>query len=528
MGKYIIAIGGTGIKCLESFLHVSAIGGFGDSNETYYALIVEGDRANGNKNRLQSQIANYTVCQKVFYPYGVDKQETFSRQEQRRLKEQNERGLFKDTFVVNKKDGKDAFFVWEPDHNKGSLNKMAEDMNADTRGLLEVLFTKEELKTDLEVGFKGHPNIGSLTIDHLMDLTDDESVWYDFLGLGNSELREGNTNMDIMIVGSVFGGTGAAGLYAIANKIRNFKYEDRNTNIDCQKLIKDKIMNIGICMMLPYYILPSPDKDEALAATNIMENTVHALDYYAKQDNFLKDISVMMIGKSNQEVLIEDEERHINQYATGDAEQENKSMTPELIAAYAFDNFFKKPQRKGSLTYTLRQREIKDPDDESEYAVNWESMPVSDKFQQRLRNMMVFALAYTAKLYPVIEKHNSDTASYHWLGKCINDMDAVRREQAASIDAYCRAFIYWAMDVCAAGERSKDTYRLIDHKKVDMLRQVDHDDDVDYGNIVFGIKREKNWNRIWEGINGSGKVFEQDKRRIGLHRLVTDVYDNIK
>lgn len=286
MGKYIIAIGGTGEKCLESFLHVSAIGGFGDTNETFHALIVEGDRANGNKNRLQAQIANYTVCQKVFYPHGTDKQESINKKEERELNRQNERGLFKDTFVVNREGGKDAFYVWEPDHNKGSLHKMAENCSAETRGLMDVLFSPEEAETNLAVGFKGHPNIGSLAMDYLMDMADEKSVWYNFLGRGNQEMVSGAERMDIIIVGSVFGGTGAAGLYAIANKIRNFKYVDNNINIDCQKRIDDHKLNIGICMMLPYYTLPQPGKDEPLAATNIMENTAHALDYYAKQDDF--------------------------------------------------------------------------------------------------------------------------------------------------------------------------------------------------------------------------------------------------
>lgn len=240
-----------------------------------------------------------------------------------------------------------------------------------------------------------------------------------------------------------------------------------------------------------------------------------------------------MIGKSNQEVLVEDENRKINQYAVGDQKQENKSMTPELIAAYAFDKFFKNPATKGTLTYAWRQRDVKDPDDEGSYVVNWESLPVSDRFQQRLRNMLVFSLCYSARIYPVIQNNETDTTRYHWLGKCVNDLNPPLCTQAAAINDYCKAFIYWALDICSAGPRSKDKYELINYAKVMRLKDVAHDTEADYGDIVVGAKKEKSWNRIWEGINGNAKVYETDRKasddkRIGLNRLVTDIYDEIQ
>ena len=536
MGKYIIAVGGTGVRCLESFLHVSAIGGFGDVKETYHALIIEGDKANGNKNRLQSQIANYITCQKVFYPYGVDKKDNEKKKEAKQRKKQNDRGLFKDVFSVDTSDGKNAFKVWEPDFEKGSLEKMSEELDDGMRGVMNVLYSPEEMQTDLSVGFRGHPNIGSLTIDYLMDLEDSDSVWYRFLGLGNSELREGNKTIDVMIVGSVFGGTGAAGLYAVANKLRKFKYMDENKEIkiDCPALISEDKLNIGICMMLPYYSIGQPvDEVDGLGATNIMENTVHALDYYSKQKDFLEDITIITIGKSNQEVLKEDKTRGINQYAVGDAKQKNKSMTPELIAAYAFDNFFKGGNKKGKLIYGLRQKDITNLDDEDSYVVNWSALPISDQFQDRLNKMLTFSLCYTTKIYPVIQNNSKEVWRYHWLGKCVNDLNPSLRAQASSINDYCNAFIDWALDIGSAGDESSDHYELIDYENIMELRKVEHDTDVDYEHLVIGAQTVNRWKRIWEQINGNATVKPRDEKseddqRMGLHLLIADIFDAIK
>ena len=157
MGKYIIAIGGTGIKCLESFLHISAFGGFGSEKDIYNVMVVEGDRGNGNKMRLQSAIANYINCQRVFYPKGVNTQEGLSRKENRDIEKRLKHGVFRDRYNVDTSKGKDAFFVWEPDNDKVSLAEMAGEADSSTNGLMEVLFSESEMNRKLHVGFEGHP-----------------------------------------------------------------------------------------------------------------------------------------------------------------------------------------------------------------------------------------------------------------------------------------------------------------------------------------------------------------------------------
>ena len=54
---FVIAIGGTGMRCLESFTHLCAMGVF-DSKEIDI-LTLDTDQTNGNKQRTEELIKQY-------------------------------------------------------------------------------------------------------------------------------------------------------------------------------------------------------------------------------------------------------------------------------------------------------------------------------------------------------------------------------------------------------------------------------------------------------------------------------------
>ena len=51
---FLIAIGGTGMRCLESFVHLCAAGLF--DNHTIEILTLDTDQNNGNKDRVENLI----------------------------------------------------------------------------------------------------------------------------------------------------------------------------------------------------------------------------------------------------------------------------------------------------------------------------------------------------------------------------------------------------------------------------------------------------------------------------------------
>ena len=56
---FLIAIGGTGMRCLEAFTHLCAIGMF--DNEEIEILTIDTDQLNGNKARSEELVRNVRV-----------------------------------------------------------------------------------------------------------------------------------------------------------------------------------------------------------------------------------------------------------------------------------------------------------------------------------------------------------------------------------------------------------------------------------------------------------------------------------
>ena len=69
---FVVAIGGTGMRCLESFVHLCAIGMF--DNKEIDILTLDTDQSNGNKKRVEDLVDHYvriktpTVCSYVKFP----------------------------------------------------------------------------------------------------------------------------------------------------------------------------------------------------------------------------------------------------------------------------------------------------------------------------------------------------------------------------------------------------------------------------------------------------------------------------
>ena len=59
---FVIGIGGTGMRCLEAFTHMCAMGMF-DSKEIN-VLTLDTDFTNGNKQRTEDLIETYNMHQK--------------------------------------------------------------------------------------------------------------------------------------------------------------------------------------------------------------------------------------------------------------------------------------------------------------------------------------------------------------------------------------------------------------------------------------------------------------------------------
>ena len=124
-------------------------------------------------------------------------------------------------------------------------------------------------------GFRGHPSIGAAVLARKYALPDENSVqWTEFIDKVRQDMGSGG-DVKIFLAGSVFGGTGAAGIPTVARLLRNDldKYEKR--------------VSLGCGLILPYFNFTVPEDETALFARseNFLTNTKAALKYYSQKEN---------------------------------------------------------------------------------------------------------------------------------------------------------------------------------------------------------------------------------------------------
>ncbi|MBL4586900.1 MAG: hypothetical protein JKX84_07600 [Flavobacteriales bacterium] len=134
-----------------------------------------------------------------------------------------------------------------------------------TKALTELLFGTKALNMDLEKGFLGSPNVGSIVLRDVVGTT------------GFREFTQGFKSGDrIFIISSIFGGTGAAGFPLLLNLFR-----DEESSLSHATHIKNAV--IGGISLLPYFDVDKDKYDSGDSAINsdtFITKTKAALSYY--------------------------------------------------------------------------------------------------------------------------------------------------------------------------------------------------------------------------------------------------------
>ena len=182
--NFLIGIGGTGSRVIESILMMCAAGNGPDELTVF---IVDPDVGNGNLQRTKNLIDRYMNCRHSL----KDSVQHLFRTE---IKVPDP--LFWDIFEKNSKSL--AGFI-----NYESI----QGTNANLASFVDLLFTPDELALELDQGFKGHPAIGSVVMSQANLQVQPWKTLSDAIAASAKE-----NDIRLFLVGSIFGGTGAAGI----------------------------------------------------------------------------------------------------------------------------------------------------------------------------------------------------------------------------------------------------------------------------------------------------------------------------
>lgn len=205
------------------------------------------------------------------------------------------------------------------DETNTKLNGGKVNDKSRTRLLLNSLYNTDatsddsELYLNMQKGFKGNPNVGSLVFH---DIDTECNEFKMFLNTITNDDR-------IIVVGSLFGGTGSSGIPEIIHKIKN-------------KLPEVKT---GAVLMMPYFA-PSPKNGGTIRKDIFNSKTKAALNYY-KGSGLLgsKQNSQNKKGKINNSYFIGNQRPTIVPYHDGGEDQKNPANIVEFIGALSILHF---------------------------------------------------------------------------------------------------------------------------------------------------------------------------------------------
>ena len=301
---YVFAIGGTGSRVLKALTMLMATG-VKVPVDKIVPIIIDPDAAGGNK----TETVNIMDLYRKFHSnvdYN-DSQATFFHTPLEKLNFPSQDYVLPLGGQTNKKFNDYMMFSSFSEENKALVN---------------MLFSDDNLNSDMTEGFIGNPNIGSIVLNQFAQSPQFTTFANDF-----------NAGDSIFIISSIFGGTGASGFPLL---LKNLRHIDPSLHIPSAVAIMES--KIGAISVLPYFCL-TPGKKTDPDSDTFMAKTKSALAYY---DNNLNNIDALY--------YIGDPAHQTYETVAGGVNQKNKAHFIEFASALAIIDFAKNASSLGGNT----------------------------------------------------------------------------------------------------------------------------------------------------------------------------------
>lgn len=322
---FLIGIGGTGMRCLESFVHTCAMGMYDDTEVEMLAL--DTDKDNGNFVRLRKLVENYNKING-----GIVKRNTFFSAKIRYYE-------FSPGYTTNDS------FAGLSKYERLNTNR-AKDPSAD---FVDMFISDDVRNMNLKDGYRAQTQMGSLLMYYAIEQAAYEAQ-NNLRSRGTNDLRDFLSSMNagnrqpVFVFGSVFGGTGASSIPIIPLAFRKAdRIFGRNSNIVDSNYF-------GSIVLTNYFKFDVRDSlNEVVARSeNFAINSQSALMFY-KEDATVASTyrRLYLLGRhsdKNRDVL--DPANGGSRGVTGGQEQKNPADYIELLAAFAAYHFFKEAKKE--------------------------------------------------------------------------------------------------------------------------------------------------------------------------------------
>lgn len=292
---YIFGIGGTGSRVLRSLTMLMAAG-IDMKGYTVVPIIIDPDEANSDLTRTVQLLDSYaSLRSKIVFPNGANSH----------------------FFATPVLDILNSFKLSIEGTGNKSFKQFIglQSMSRENQAMTQMLFSDANLNSDMNVGFKGNPNIGSIVLNQIV-----KSNGF------NTFANTFNNGDKIFIISSIFGGTGASGFPLLLKTLRYDK------NIVNAALINRA--EVGAITMLPYFKVENDNKSSIDSAT-FLSKAKAALKYY--------ESNIVDTNEINALYYLGDDSNNIYENHEGGTGQNNQAHVLEMLAATAIVDFISKP-----------------------------------------------------------------------------------------------------------------------------------------------------------------------------------------
>lgn len=332
---FIIAIGGTGMRCLESFTHLCAIGMF-DSREIDL-LTLDTDQSNGNKAKVEQQVQLYNrIKTSGTISGGTPNANTFFSAKL------NLHRYYTNYSGVGRENFKNISKLSSGTSEQQKANKLLSDLFLDNTTVQEF---------GLAHGYRAQTHLGSMLMYHGIietarnlakggNVEPQERELDAFI----SKIEAAGANARVFIFGSIFGGTGASAIPVLPKALQDFVTirSGGKSSIDLSSA------KFGSTLLTEYFTFNKPDnkqksnKENSIIADSSFFplNSQAALQFYQSDPTVQKSYKILYhIGWPIESKKI-DAGTSGHETITGGATQKNPCHITELICACAAYDFF--------------------------------------------------------------------------------------------------------------------------------------------------------------------------------------------
>ena len=297
---YVFGIGGTGSRVLRSLTMLLASGVKCDA-DIIVPVIIDPDDSGADKTRTIDLMNNYRAVRSKL-EFNQHNRNRFFRTEIKPVD-----GMT--NFILPLQNTRDCRFKDFIAFNQ---------LNKESMAFVKMLFSEKNLDSDMKVGFKGNPNIGSVVLNQFAD----SQQYKDF----SNSFEDGDR---IFIISSIFGGTGASGFPLLLKTLRSDKSSQSWKFVSQAK--------IGAVTVLPYFNV-TEEENSGVDSSTFISKTKSALAYYKKNISDNSSINALYYLGDSVTATYENHD--------GGVKQKNNAHLIELAAAMAILDFASQPDEK--------------------------------------------------------------------------------------------------------------------------------------------------------------------------------------